>query len=132
MWQHISKGFEVLRNSRIYPTLLDCPAYCALLQTCGITRPFPHDIAQLSPARRNLLAQSARVSANLLMPGLQQLDALRRTNARALQLEGPKYQASVSLMEFPGQNQRAPFLLVHGRVAARVIPAGRQEGEGPS
>ena len=91
MWQHASKGFEILLSSRIYPTLLDCPDYCQLLQTCGITRPFPHDIAQLSPTQRNLLAQNAQVRANLLMLEFQQLDALRQTNANALQLEGHKY-----------------------------------------
>ena len=91
MWQHAAKGIEILLSSKIYPTLFECPDYCEFLQLCGMTRPFPHDIAALPPYQRNSLAENAKLRANLLMLELQQLAALRQTNAHAVEPKAPQY-----------------------------------------
>ena len=108
MWQHVSRGFEILLTSGIYPTLFDCPDYCEFLQSCGITRPFPNDIANLSPAQRHVLEERARVRANLLMLELQQLEALRQTKASAIELSAPKYRHLYRLWnsQVPGNDLR--------------------------
>lgn len=91
MWQHVAKGFEILLSNKLYPSLFECPDYCEFLQLCGITRPFPRDIAAVPVGQRASLAENAKLRANLLTLELQQLNALRQAKASAIELKAPHY-----------------------------------------
>jgi hypothetical protein len=89
MWDQVTVPFARLLGSKLYPTLFGNREYQRFLNHCGITPPYPDDVAKLTPAQRTQLSQNADLQANLLSLDLNSLQALKQARAAAVEITGP-------------------------------------------